>query len=73
MPSAFVQAQVKQRRAGGDLKYGHINSMDGELANLRMNAIPESIFEMELPDSENFLAQRQRLMAIKIRDFYFSL
>ncbi|MBI4657657.1 MAG: hypothetical protein HY735_02205 [Verrucomicrobia bacterium] len=50
-----------------------IDSMDGLLANFRMNAIPDSVFDMELPDYENFLAQRRRLMATKMRDFYFSL
>lgn len=41
--------------------------------NFRMNAIPESVFEMELADYDNFLAQRRRLMAAKRRDFHFSL
>jgi len=47
--------------------------MDALLVNFRNNAIPESVFEMELPAYENFLSQRRRLMATKMRDFYFSL
>ncbi len=66
-------AGVKEQCNGGEPKYGRIDSMDGLLANFRMNAIPESVFEMELPDYENFLAQRRRLMATKMRAFYFSL
>jgi hypothetical protein len=47
--------------------------MDTLLANFRMNAIPESVTEMELPDYESFLAQRRQLTAAKLRHYYFSL
>ena len=43
------------------------------LAKFRMNAISESVFEMELPYCENLLAQRRRLMAATMRNFHFSL
>ena len=66
-------AGVTAQSNGGDLKYGRIDSSDALLANFRMNAIPESIFEMELPEYENFLAQRRLLMATKMRNYYFSL
>jgi len=66
-------AGVNEQCNGGDLKYGRIDSKDALLANFRMNAIPESVFEMELPEYEEFLAQRRRLMAAKMRDYYFSL
>jgi uncharacterized circularly permuted ATP-grasp superfamily protein len=55
------------------LKYGRIDSLDGLFANFRMNAIPETIFKMELQEYESFLVQRRRLMATKMRDFYFDL
>jgi len=64
---------VKVQCNGGDLKFGRIDSMDGLLLNFRTNAIPESLFEMELPDYENFLPQRRQLMATKMRDYHFSL
>ena len=66
-------AGVNGQCSGGELRYGRIDSRDALLENFRMNAIPESVFEMELPEYENFLAQRRRLMATKIRDYYFSL
>jgi len=66
-------AGVKEQCNGGETKYGRIDSMNALLANFRMNAIPEAVFEMELPDYEGFLVQRRRLMAAKMRDFYFSL
>src|SRR5438034_2992090 len=46
---------VKVQCNGGGLKFGCIDSMDALLLNFRTNAIPESLFEMELPDYENFL------------------
>jgi hypothetical protein len=66
-------AGVKEQCAGGELRYGRIDSTEALLANLRMNAIPDGVFDMELVDYDNFLVQRRRLMAAKIRDFYFSL
>lgn len=45
-----------------------------ELAdNLRMNCIPSEIVDMELGDYDAFLATRQRLMAEKMKEYYFSL
>jgi hypothetical protein len=64
---------VRQQCNGAELKYGRIHSADTLLANFRMNAVPESVFEMELPHYEDFLAQRRRLMAAKMRAYYFSL
>ncbi len=66
-------AGVKDQCNGGETRYGRIDSMNALLANFRMNAIPESVFDMELADYDNFLAERRRLMAGKMRDFYFSL
>jgi len=66
-------AGVKEQCTGGELKLGRIDSMADLHANFRMNAIPQSLFEMELPEYEKFLAQRRLLIATKIRDYYFSL
>jgi hypothetical protein len=35
--------------------------------------VPPEIMEMEISDYETFLTLRRKLMAIKIRDYYFSL
>ena len=40
---------------------------------LKANAIPAGIFEVEDKEVENFLLERRRLMAAKVRDYYFSL
>lgn len=41
--------------------------------NLRQHCIPPSIFDMEFEDYQDFLSQRRRLMAEKIRGYYFKL
>lgn len=38
-----------------------------------MNAVPDTIYEMEVAQYKDFLAQRRRLMALNMRDYYFSL
>jgi hypothetical protein len=66
-------AGVREQCAGGELRYGRIDAIEILHANLRMNAIPGSIAEMEVLDYNAFLAERRRLMAAKLRDYYFSL
>lgn len=49
-------------------------STEQELAeNLKMNCVPTEIMEMGIEDYQSFLSMRRRLMALKIRDYYFSL
>lgn len=57
----------------GNLKYGLISDEKSLLDNLRQNAIPEEIFNMDINDYDEFLDKRRKLMAKKIEDFYKSL
>ncbi|SEA94904.1 Protein of unknown function DUF262 [Flavobacterium gillisiae] len=41
--------------------------------NLKSNCIPESIMNMEIEDYQDFLIQRRKLMAQKIKNYYFTL
>ena len=41
--------------------------------NLEQNCIPTGFEEMEISDYNNFLEMRRKLMAEKIRNYYFSL
>jgi len=59
--------------SGGAIQYGAICEMDVLKRNLRMNCIPEAIFEMRLEDYEEFLKQRRLLMAEKMRSYYLAL
>jgi hypothetical protein len=43
------------------------------LKNLEMNCVTEDIFEMDAKNYEEFLENRRKLMAKKIKDFYLSL
>ncbi len=40
---------------------------------LKANAIPDNLFEIDEANVEEFLAQRRKLMAAKVKEFYFSL
>ena len=64
---------LKEQVNGGEQRYGGITEMRTLKKNLRMNCIPEGIFEMEYKDYEAFLEQRRVLIARKIKDYYFSL
>jgi len=65
--------ELKDQASNGGLKYGGISSMSELINNLHMNCIPESIFDLELDDYKEFLVERRKRMAQKIREFYNSL
>ena len=56
-----------------DLKYGAINNLTELNENLTSNCIPESVFKMNIDDYDEFLIQRRRLMAQKMKHYYYSL
>ena len=53
--------------------YGNITAREMLLLNLQQNCIPETITQMEHEDYESFLNERRKLMALKIRKYYYSL
>ena len=55
------------------LKYGNITDKDQLRDNLIKHCIPESIFEMNIENYPEFLIQRRKLMANKIKKYYQSL
>ena len=65
--------EVKEQCNGGILKYGGITNFDLILENLKQNAVPKNIFEMTMDDYQEFLAQRRKLMAQKMRIYYESI
>ena len=48
-------------------------SQEELLANLKANCVPAEIMTMGLEDYQDFLVMRRKLMAQKIKDYYFSL
>jgi hypothetical protein len=71
-PAAYF-SEVLEQCHGGTLKYGGISSL-GELhQNLQANCVPESIFTMTLDHYDEFLKERRKLMAGKMKEYYFNL
>ncbi len=59
-----------QQCNGGERKYGGITDRETMLANLRMNCLPESMLDGVIPTYEDFLEQRRKLMASKIKTWF---
>jgi hypothetical protein len=72
-PPTEYLAGVRAQCESGSLKYGSINDLTALKANLAENSIPESIFETGLDHYEDFLAERRKLMAGALRNYYASL
>lgn len=71
-PKDYMSEIIKQTK-GGKLKYGGIADEKTLAENLKQNCIPAGFEEMEFGNYENFLKERRRLMAKKIKDYYFGL
>jgi hypothetical protein len=63
----FEQCETKQA------KYGAIIDKEILLENLKAHCIPQEIVDMNIDDYETFLQMRRKLMALKIKDYYFIL
>lgn len=71
-PASYFDTLTRQCNGSG-LVYGAICEMAALKENLKMNCIPESIFSATLDGYDDFLKERRRLMALKMRNYYFSL
>ncbi len=58
---------------GGTLKYGGITNLKEMRNNLLAHAIPESLLDGNIPEYNDFLENRRKLMAGKIRSYFESL
>ncbi|MCS6835701.1 MAG: hypothetical protein NZ750_06770 [Anaerolineae bacterium] len=56
----------------GPQRYGNISTPEELRHNLAMNCIPDGIENMTSDDYPDFLAERWRLMALKIRVYFES-
>ena len=65
--TVFDQCETKE------MKFGNISELSLLKDNLRINCIPENIVTMDASHYEDFLLERRRLMAKKIKDYYLSL
>lgn len=71
-PDSYFTEIRKQCKGEGNY-YGGIDTLEELKANLKSHCIPESVFNMSVDHYEEFMVQRRKLMAGKIKDYYFSL
>lgn len=64
---------IKTQMTSGDGRLSGLSSEQEILDNLKMNCVPVEITQMNFDDYQDFLTMRRKLMANKIKDYYFSL
>ena len=65
--------ELAEQCDGGKKKYGGITDPADLRANLRMSCLPESLLNGEIPAYDDFLEDRRKLMALKIRTWFEAL
>ena len=68
-PEVYFE-ELRQQCNGGQLKYGGIVQEELLKENLRRNAIPETMYNNQIPDFDSFLFQRRSLMAARIKEYF---
>ena len=66
-------AELAEQCNGGKKKYGGITDASDMRANLRMSCLPESLLDGEIPTYDDFLEERRKLMAQKIKTWFEAL
>jgi hypothetical protein len=71
-PNEYFSSIMNQIDSG-NLHLSGINNMEDLKANLHNNCVPLEIINMQVESYQDFLEERRKLMAEKIRNYYFSL
>ncbi len=71
-PVVYFSALQRQCESGNP-EYGGITDSEELRANLDAHCVPSGMDEIDVNGYDDFLKERRRLMALKIRDFYRSL
>ncbi|MBM3455039.1 MAG: DUF262 domain-containing protein [Bacteroidetes bacterium] len=71
-PNEYFNVVFEQCNSG-NLKYGNITELEVLRKNLELNCIPNDIVKMDASNYEEFLLERRKLMANKIKKYYNSL
>jgi hypothetical protein len=71
-PSKYFSRLIKQC-GKGKATYGAIASLNQLKRNLKLHCIPIGIEKMDIEDYEDFLEERRKLMANKIKKYYWKL
>ncbi len=65
--------ELGEQCAGGKKKYGGITDATELHANLRMSCLPEALLDGGIPAYDDFLEERRKLMALKIKVWFEAL
>ena len=71
-PNDYMKSIIDQCN-GQENKYGAINTLDDLYKNMEENCIPRSFIDMTIDNYEDFLKERRKLMAQKLKQYYESL
>ena len=71
-PNIYMKSIIEQCN-GQENKYGAINTLDDLYKNMEENCIPRSFVDMDVNNYDEFLKERRKLMAQKIKQYYQSL
>lgn len=71
-PSVYFE-QLLEQCDGGPKRYGGITERAALMENLRQNCIPVGIFNALSEDYNGFLAERRKLMATRVREYFTAL
>jgi hypothetical protein len=71
-PEAYFK-ELRSQCSGGGKKYGGITD-EGEMReNLEANCIPASLLDGDIPPYDDFLEERRKLMALKVKQWFEAL
>jgi hypothetical protein len=71
-PNVYFNSLLQQCETK-ELQYGGIDTMEELTCNLKSNCIPNEVFTYTIENYDQFLLERRRLMALKMRGYYYSL
>ena len=72
-PPATYFPEVADQCSGGAKKYGGISDLDEMRHNFRMSCLPEALLDGDIPPYDEFLEERRRLMAQRIKTWFEAL
>ena len=72
-PPALYFCELLEQCNGGPKKYGGITDLPSLQANLQTSCLSESLLDGEIPEYDDFLEERRRLKALKIKNRFGAL
>lgn len=71
-PNDYMKSIIEQCN-GQENKYGAINTLEDLYKNMEENCIPRSFVDMTIDNYDEFLKERRKLMAKKLKEYYENL